>query len=90
VHQDVADDWIQALRSELAECVLTGQVARQITLMALGPDAPCPVVRFANLTPDELDRRRQLVRDLVSGGIVSPSEGWIRTWLGIPAEGRSG
>jgi phage gp29-like protein len=87
VHQDVADDWIQALRAELAECVLTGQVARQITLMTLGPDTPCPLVRFANLTPDELGRRRQLVRDLVSGGIVAPSEGWIRTWLGIPAEG---
>jgi phage gp29-like protein len=87
VHQDVADDWIQALRAELAECVLTGQVARAITLTALGPDAPPPVVRFANLTPDELARRRELIKDLVTGGVVAPTEGWIRSWLGIPAAG---
>jgi phage gp29-like protein len=87
VHQDVADDWIQALRAEIAECLLTGQVARQICTMAVGPDAPCPVVRFANLTPEEMDRRRSLVQALLTGGVVQPTEGWIRSWLGIPAAG---
>jgi phage gp29-like protein len=84
VHQAVCDDWIQALRTDLAERVLTAQVARTVTLAALGPDAPAPHITFPNLTPDELATRRTLLSSLLSGGIVAPTEGWIRRWIGVP------
>lgn len=86
VHENVQDDWIQALRADLAADVLTGQVARRIVEFSLGPDAPVPQVCFPNLTAEELAARRELVRDLVSGGVVAPGEGWIRTYLGLPED----
>ncbi|GAB4458868.1 MAG: hypothetical protein OHK0029_20680 [Armatimonadaceae bacterium] len=87
VHQGVCDDWIQALREEIAGKVLTDQLARRITLLHYGPDAAqtaCPTVRFPNLTDSELAARRDLIRDLITGGVVAPEEAWIRQWLGVP------
>lgn len=84
VQQDVADDWIQSLRTEVAEVVLTNQVARRITLYALGPDAPPPILTFPNLSESELAVRRDLIQKLVAGAVVQPSEGWIRAYLGLP------
>jgi len=84
VHADVAQDWIQALRSDLAECLLTGQVARTICTMWAGPNAPCPVVKFPNLSAAELAGRRELVKLLLDGSVVAPSESWLRSWLGVP------
>jgi phage gp29-like protein len=84
VHQGVQDDWIQALRADLAESVLTQQVARRIAVMSLGPDAPAPRVAFPNLTPTELSARRELIGALLDGAVVAPSEPWLRSWLGVP------
>ncbi len=84
VHENVQDDWIQALRADLAADVLTGQIAAQIVAFSVGPDAPVPQVAFPNLTPDELAARRELVTTMCSGGIVEPGEGWIRQYLGLP------
>lgn len=88
VHEGVKDDWIQALRSDLATCAL-GSVAATITRMALGPDAPAPVVKFPNLSPAELAGRRELITQLISGQVVAPSENWLRSWLGLPEEDKA-
>ena len=84
VHQDVLDDRIQSLRTEIAQTVLTGQIARRITAVALGPDAPVPRVSFPNLTPAEIEARQKLLSALLTGQVVAPTEGWIRGWLGVP------
>lgn len=84
VSQGVSDDWIQSLRADLAERVLTAQVAKTITLFAVGPNAPAPVVRFPNLTDGELAARRDLVAKMVSGAVIAPHERWIRAYLGLP------
>jgi phage gp29-like protein len=85
VHREVADDWIGALRRDIAGRVLTGQLARAVALYAAGPDAPCPRVRFPDLSPAELSARRDLVSRMVEGGVIAPDEGWLRAYLGLPA-----
>ncbi|MES2459692.1 MAG: DUF935 family protein, partial [Armatimonadota bacterium] len=84
VSQGISDDWIQSLRGDIAERVLTDQVARSITLYSLGPEAPYPTVKFPNLTDSELAARRDLVDRMITGQVVAPSEGWIRAYLGLP------
>ena len=84
ISQGISDDWIQSLRVDLAARVLTAQVARTITLFALGPDAPVPIVTFPNLTDSELAARRDLIEKMISGSVIAPTEGWIRTYLGLP------
>ncbi len=84
VHEGVATDWIQSLRSEIAETVLTGQAAAAITEMWYGPLAPVPLIRFPNLTDTEMARRQTLVQSLISGAVVAPSESWIRRFVGVP------
>jgi phage gp29-like protein len=84
VSQGVSDDWIQSLRIDLAECVLTSQIARAICLYSLGPAAPVPTVKFPNLTDSELAARRDLIGQMVTGQVVAPSESWIRSFLGLP------
>ncbi|HVK06672.1 MAG TPA: DUF935 family protein [Armatimonadaceae bacterium] len=87
VHQGVADDWVQAICSDLAESVLTAQVARTVAAMALGPDVPPPAVRFPNLTDAERRSRRELVAAMLTGAVIAPGEGWIRSYLGLPELG---
>ena len=84
VSQGISDDWIQSLRADIASQVLTAQVATTLTLFALGPNAPAPVVRFPNLTDTELAARRDLVAKMVSGAVIAPQERWIRAYLGLP------
>ena len=86
VHQEVATDWVQSLRSQIAAQVLT-PLARTLTLYHHGPDAAahhCPTIAFPNLTPDELAGRQALITALISGQVIAPTEGWIRSWLGVP------
>ena len=87
VHEDVAARWIQALRADVAARVLEGQVARAITTMQFGPQTPAPRVTFPALSDAEMDARRQLIVGLVGGGVVAPSEGWIRAYLDLPRAG---
>lgn len=89
VHQEVAGDWIGALRRDLSERLLTDQLARAVALYSAGPDAPCPRVCFPDLSAAELSARRELVREMVAGGVIAPGEGWIRRYLGLPAAGES-
>ena len=86
VHLDVQTDWIQSLRSDVAESVLTNQVAAKICAMALGPDAPVPSVRFPNLSPAELAGRQAVVTAMIAGDVIAPSESWIRSYLGLPED----
>jgi phage gp29-like protein len=83
VHQDVQTDWIEAIRADLGECVLTGQVAAKLCEMMM-PGAPVPRVAFSDLSAEELAARRDLLDKLLSGQVVAPSESWIRRWIGIP------
>ncbi len=87
VHQSVADDWVQSLRSEIAETVLTHGVARAIIATMLGENYAAtvtPRVAFPNLSPDELAARASLIETLIRGDVVAPAEGWIRSFLGVP------
>jgi len=84
VHQDVLNQWIAALRTDLAEVAL-GQVSKAVCTMMMGPAAPAPKLRFPNLSEGEMTARRELVQSMVTGGIVAPGENWIRRYLGIPA-----
>jgi phage gp29-like protein len=86
VHLEVQNDWIQALRADLAETVLTNQVARPIVAMTLGPDAPCPKVRFPNLSDAEMAARRSVIAAMIAGKVVAPTEAWIRSFLGLPED----
>ena len=84
VHLEIQNDWVEALRADLAESVLTDQIARRIVTMALGPDAPCPMVRFPNLSNAEMAARRSLIASMIDGSVIAPTESWIRTYLGLP------
>jgi phage gp29-like protein len=86
VHQDTLTDWIQAIRSEIAEVLLSGQVAKVICETMHGPGAPVPSVRFPNLSAADLQARKELVEAMVSGGVIAPAESWIRQYLGLPAQ----
>ena len=86
VHEGVQEDWIQSLRAEIAEIVLTGQIARTLTTSLLGDDYPPPMVAFPNLSDAQIDRRRQLVNEMIRGGVVAANEHWIREFLGVPHE----
>lgn len=87
VHENVLTDWIQALRFEIASEVLTGSVSKTLAMLNFGPNAPVPRVAFPNLTDAELAARRELISGLITGEVVQPTEGWIRRFLGVPAEG---
>ena len=87
VSQSVTDSWVEALRVDLAECVLTNQVARAICLYSLGPDAPVPTVKFPNLTDAELTSRRDLIEKMITGQVIAPTEAWIRAYLALPEAG---
>lgn len=84
VHLEIQNDWIQALRADLAHSVMTDQVARQIVAMMLGPDAPVPIIRFPNLSDAEMSARRSVISAMISGAVVAPGEAWIRAYLGLP------
>jgi phage gp29-like protein len=84
VHEAVADDWIQSLRAEIAQKVLTEQIAKPLTVALVGPNAPVPRITFPNLNPSELEARRALVGTLISGGVVNAGEAWLRRYLGLP------
>lgn len=83
VHEGVQEDWIQSLRSEIAEIVLTGQIARTLTTHLLGDNYPVPRLMFPNVSESERDRRRLLINEMLRGGVIAPSEAWIRGFLGI-------
>ena len=84
VHEGVQEDWIQSLRGEIAETVLTGQVARTLTAALLGDDYPVPTVAFPNLNDSQMDRRRLLINEMLRGGVIGADESWIREFLGVP------
>ncbi len=84
VHQDVLTDWIQSLRREIAETLLSGQVAKAITETMHGPGVPVPQIRFPNLTVADLQARKELIEAMCKGGVIAPAESWIREYLGIP------
>ncbi len=89
VHQDVLTDWVQSLRSDVAACITTQIVAR-LAEYAGGPGVASPVVRFPNLTPNEMAARRDLVAKMITGQVIAPTESWLRGWLGIPASSQVG
>ncbi|MBC7808499.1 MAG: DUF935 family protein [Akkermansiaceae bacterium] len=83
VHADVLCDWVQSLRSDIAQC-LSAQVAARIAQYTVGYGVATPVISFPNLSPAELAARRELVEGMITGQVVAPTEMWIRDWLGIP------
>ncbi len=54
VHQSVLENWVQAVRADIAERVLTRQIARPLTHALFGPTAPSPRVAWA--TAKETDK----------------------------------
>jgi phage gp29-like protein len=88
VHEAVADDWIQSLRAEIAQTVLTEQIAKPLTVALVGPNAPHPRITFPNLSQGELSARRALVEAMLNGGVISPTEPWLRRYLGLPEDGK--
>ena len=86
VHADVLTDRVQMLRSEIAEVVLTEQVARRICLYACGAQVTPPVVRFPNLSAGDMQARAALVDAMLKGRVVAPEEAWLRAYLGLPAQ----
>ena len=68
--------------------MLTCQVARTIVQFGLGLEyVPlAPTIAFPNLTEGELAARRDLVATLLKGGVIAPTENWIRAYLGLPTQ----
>ncbi|MDX1932004.1 MAG: DUF935 family protein [Capsulimonadales bacterium] len=89
VHQEILSVRIRTIRRELA-AMLTDQIARPITETGFGSGVPVPVLRFPNLTTDELAARQALMLAMIDGNVVAPDEAWIRRYLGLPARSTEG
>jgi hypothetical protein len=51
------------------------------------PGTACPIFSLGKIDDGKLQTATALIAALITGQVVRPDEPWIRSYLGIPAEG---
>jgi len=90
VHMDVLSFYLQKLQRDLEETVMTEQLLQRLVAYNYPPGTPCPSFRLGKIDDGKLQTATALISSLITGGVVAPSEPWIRSYLGIPAAEQSG
>ncbi len=90
VHMDVLSFYLQKLQRDLEETVMTEQLLARLVKYNYPPGTPCPTFRLGKIDDGKLQTATALIAALITGGVVSPDESWIRGYLGIPAAEQSG
>lgn len=90
VHMDVLSFYLQKLQRDLEETVMTEQLIQRLVKLNYPPGTASPTFRLGKIDDGKLQTAANLISQLVTGEVIQPSEPWIREYLGIPAESRSG
>ncbi len=90
VHMDVLSFYLQKLQRDLEETVMTEQLLARLVKYNFAPGTPCPTFRLGKIDDGKLQTATVLISALITGGVVSPDESWIRGYLGIPAAEQTG
>ena len=85
VHMDVLSFYLQKLQRDLEETVMTEQLLARLVAYNYPMGTPCPQFKLGKIDDGKLAAATALMTALITGGVVSPSEPWIRSYLGIPA-----
>ncbi len=85
VHMDVFKYYIQKLKRDMEETVMRDQLIKRLVDINYA-EGIYPVFTLDGRSNINLDMMSSFVEKLVSSGIASPDEGWIRDYLGIPRE----
>ena len=65
---------------------MTEQLIARLVCLNYGEGTACPTFRLGKIDDGKLQTAANLISQLVSGAVIQPEEGWIREYLGIPAE----
>ncbi|MBV9850095.1 MAG: DUF935 family protein [Armatimonadetes bacterium] len=87
VHLDVLRFYLQKLQRDLEDVVMNEQVIKRLIAYNFPPGTPCPAFRLGQMDDGKLQAAGALITALISGGVLSPDEPWIRNYLGLPAAG---
>ncbi len=85
VHMDVLRFYLEKLKRDLEETVMREQLIRRLVEANFGARNGIPMFSLGSLQEKDLGLLGGLVARLIDGGVVEPSEPWIREYLGIPA-----
>lgn len=90
VHMDVLSFYLQKLQRDLEETVMTEQLLARLVAYNYPAGTACPQFKLGKIDDGKLAAATELISALITGGVVSPEEPWIRSYLGIPASEQSG
>jgi phage gp29-like protein len=85
VQANVLSFYLQKLQRDLEDTVMNEQVLKRLIGYNFPPGTPVPTFHLGRVDDDRLAATAQLMTALISGGVVSPEEPWIRSYLGLPA-----
>ncbi len=84
VHLDVLRMCLQKLKRDLEESVMHEQVIKRLVDYNFASTA-YPTFSLGPLEDRDVESLAGAISKLVSGEVISPDEGWIREYLGLPA-----
>ena len=82
---DVLSFYLQKLQRDLEETVMTRQLLQRLVALNFPAGTPCPTFRLGKIDDGKLQTAGALIGSLIAGGVVAPTEPWIRSYLGLPA-----
>ena len=86
VHLDVLKMCLRRLKRDLEESVMREQVIKRLVDFNFNVNA-YPTFSLGPLEDRDVESLASVISKLVSGEVISPDEGWIREYLGLPADG---
>ncbi len=89
VHLDVLKMCLKKLKRDLEESVMREQVIRRLVDYNFNVTA-YPSFSLGPLEERDMQQLAAAISSLVSGKVISPDEGWIRKYLGLPGAVESG
>ncbi len=88
VHLDILRMCLLKLKRDLEETVMQEQLIRRLVDFNFAGVKAYPTFNLGTMDDRDFASIAEAVTKLVNGNIVKPDEGWIREYLGIPADGK--
>lgn len=85
IQQNVLSFYLQKLQRDLEDIVMNEQVLKHLVTYNFPAGTPVPRFRLGRVDDDRLAATSALMSSLISGGVISPDEPWIRSYLGLPS-----
>ena len=82
---DVLRFFLNKLQRDLEQGVVGEQIIRRLMAYNYPPGTACPTFSLGQIDNGQLAAAGTLIKDLVAGKVIAPSEPWIREYLGLPA-----